>query len=153
MKPLYRRMLCAQFVLSIGSSEQDFKISTMFLCNFLIGEGWRHLFEQTWVPFTRGCFVQSLVKIDTSDLEIKDFKFCQCIFFLLLFFPLGKGSGFLFEWIWIPYLNEFEFLSRWCITSMYFCYSFIIPLGKWFRRFFLTNFTLPTDVLCKVWLK
>ena len=37
-------------------------------------------FEQTWISFTQGCFVQSLVEIGPVVLEEKIFKFHQCIF-------------------------------------------------------------------------
>ena len=37
------------------------------------------LFEQTLIPFSQGCFVQSLVETVPVALE-KIFKFCQCIF-------------------------------------------------------------------------
>ena len=37
-------------------------------------------FEETWIPFTQGCFVPSLVEIGSVVLEKKFFEFCQCIF-------------------------------------------------------------------------
>ena len=37
-------------------------------------------FEQTWIPFTQGCFVPRLVEIGPVVLEKKIFKFHQCIF-------------------------------------------------------------------------
>ena len=53
--------------------------------------------EQTWVPFTKGCFVSSLVEIGLEVLEKKIIKFCQCIFSILNLFhnylSLEKGSG------------------------------------------------------------
>ena len=37
-------------------------------------------FEQTWIPFTQGCFVPSLVEIGSVVLEKKIFKFRQSFF-------------------------------------------------------------------------
>ena len=37
-------------------------------------------FERTWIPFTQGCFVLSLVEIGPLVLEKKILKFRQCIF-------------------------------------------------------------------------
>ena len=38
-----------------------------------IGKGLGPSFEQTWIPFTQGCFVPSLVEIDPMVLEKKIF--------------------------------------------------------------------------------
>ena len=45
-----------------------------------LGKGQGPSFEQTWFPFTQGCFVQSLVDIGLVVQEKKIFKFRQCIF-------------------------------------------------------------------------
>ena len=37
----------------------------------LLGKGRGHSFEQTWIPFTQGCFVPSLVEIGSVVLEKK----------------------------------------------------------------------------------
>ena len=60
-------------------------------------------FIWTWIPFTQGCFVPSLVEIGPVVLEKKIFKFCQCIFTISSLSPLGKGRGPSFEQIWIPF--------------------------------------------------
>ena len=52
-------------------------------------------FEQTWIPFTQGYFVLSLVEIGTI------FKFHWCIF-PILWSPLGNRRGPSFEQNWIP---------------------------------------------------
>ena len=49
--------------------------------------------EQTWVPFTKGCFVSSLVEIGLVVLEKKIIKFCQCIFVIHNYLPLEKGRA------------------------------------------------------------
>ena len=41
-------------------------------------------FEQTWIPFTQGCFVPNLVEIGPVVLEKKIFKFRQSIFATLI---------------------------------------------------------------------
>ena len=63
----------------------------------LLGKGRGHSFEQTWIPFTQGCFVTSLVEIGSVVLEKKIFKFWQCIFAISQLSPLGKGQGPSFE--------------------------------------------------------
>ena len=45
-----------------------------------LGKGQGPSFEQNWIPFTQGCFVQSLVDIGLVVQEKKIFKFRQCIF-------------------------------------------------------------------------
>ena len=42
-------------------------------------------------------FVQSLVEIDPVDLEKMTFRWCQCIFAISLFSPLGKACPSSFE--------------------------------------------------------
>ena len=48
-------------------------------------------FEQTYIPFTQGCFVPSLVEITSGSGE-DGFKFHQCIFTTLLLSRLEKGG-------------------------------------------------------------
>ena len=64
-------------------------------------------FEQTWIPFTQGCFVPSLVEIGSVVLERKFFKICQCIFAISQLSPLGKGQGPSFEQTWIPFTQGY----------------------------------------------
>ena len=45
-----------------------------------LGEFIGSSFEETWIPFTQGCFVPSLVEIGSVVLEKKILKFRQCIF-------------------------------------------------------------------------
>ena len=56
-------------------------------------------FEQTWIPFTQGCFVPRLVEIGPVVLEKKILH----IFTISKLSPLGKGQGLSFEKIWIPF--------------------------------------------------
>ena len=60
-------------------------------------------FRQTWIPFTQGCFVPSLVEIGSVVLEKKIFEFRQCILVIALLSPLGEGWGPSFEQTWIPF--------------------------------------------------
>ena len=69
-----------------GSGEEDFLISSTYFRYFVIispWKGWGPSFEQTYIPFTQGCFVPSLVEISSVVLEKKIFKFHQCIFAIL----------------------------------------------------------------------
>ena len=78
----------------------------MYFHYFVIISPWKKegpSFEQTWIPFTQGYFVPSLVKIGPVVLEKKIFKSCQFIFINSQLSPLGKGRGSLFEQTWIPY--------------------------------------------------
>ena len=51
------------------------------------------LFVNTWIPFTEGYIVPSLIEIGPVILEKKIFKLCQCIFSISLLPPLGKGCS------------------------------------------------------------
>ena len=58
----------------IGSWEEDFLISSMYfryLVIIFLGKWLGPSFEQTWIPFTQGCFVPSLVEIGPVVLEKK----------------------------------------------------------------------------------
>ena len=82
-------------------------------------------FQQTWILFTQGCFVPSLVEIGQVVLE-RMFKFRQCIFAISQLSPLVKGR--------VPSLNKFESPS----SEDAFCQVWL-KLAQWFwrRRFFL----------------
>ena len=54
------------------------------------------LFDQTSIPFTQGCFVQSFVEI-VPVVQEKILKFCLCIFVTSLSSLLGKRHGPSFE--------------------------------------------------------
>ena len=58
-------------------------------------------FEQTWIPFTQGCFVPRLVEIGPMVLEKKILKIRECVFSLFHnYLPLEKGGAL--------HLNKFE---------------------------------------------
>ena len=55
-----------------GFREEHFKILSMFFCYFVIIFPWKRggpSFEQTWIPFTLGCFLPNLVEIGPVSLE------------------------------------------------------------------------------------
>ena len=58
--------------------------------------------KTNWIPFTRECFVPSLVEIGLVVLENKILKLRLCIFAISLLSPLWKGRGPSFEEIESP---------------------------------------------------
>ena len=76
MNPLHPKILCTQFGWNwpSGSGAEDFLILSMHFRYFVIislGKRWGPSFEQTWIPFTQGCFVPSSVEIGSVVLEKK----------------------------------------------------------------------------------
>ena len=71
IESLHPRMLCAKFGWNWPTGEKDFLISMYFRYFIIISPRKRvgPTFEQTWIPFTQGCFVPSLVEIDSVVLE------------------------------------------------------------------------------------
>ena len=57
-------------------------------------------FEQTWIPFTKGCIVPNLVEIGPAVLEMKIFKFINVFSLFCNYLPLKKG--------WALHLNKLE---------------------------------------------
>ena len=95
-------MLCAKFDLNRPIGSGKFQISTMYFCYFVIiypGKGCGPTFGQTWIPFSKGCYLPSLIELGPVVLE-KIFKFCQCIFTISWLSPLEKGLAL--------HLNKFE---------------------------------------------
>ena len=58
---------------------------------------------QTWIPFTQGWFVRSLVEIDPVVLGKEIFLILSLYFRYFLIISLGKGRGPSFEQTWIPF--------------------------------------------------
>ena len=137
-----------------------------------LGKRWGPSFEQTWIPFTRGCIVPSLVEIDPVVLEEKIFKFRQCIFAIssmsFRYFAtvsLWQGRGFSFEQTWISF-------TQWCIVlslveirpmvlekkiikfrQCFFAILYWSPLGKgWDPSIEQNESQSPKNALCRVWL-
>ena len=75
LNPFYPRMLS---LIEIGPAvleKKIFLISSMYFHYFVIISPWKRAgpsFEQTWIPFTQGCFVPSLVEIGPVVLETED---------------------------------------------------------------------------------
>ena len=80
-------------------------------------------FEQTWIPFTQGCFVPNLVEIGSAVQE-NILKFRQCIFAISLISPLGKGLA----------LHLYKLQSSSPKEELY---SVWLKLAQWFWRRFL----------------
>ena len=85
LNPLHPKMHCAKF----GWNWPQWFLRNRFLYfinvyfhYFILsshGKGQGPSFEQTWITFTKGCFVPSLVEIGSVVLEKKIFKFHQHI--------------------------------------------------------------------------
>ena len=98
LNPIHSRMLCAKFGWNwlSGYGEEDFLILSMYFHYFVIISPSKRVgpsFEQTWIPFTQGCFVPSLVEIGPVVLEKKIFKFHQCIFAICVIISPWKRAG------------------------------------------------------------
>ena len=101
--------LFVQSLIDFGLLVLEKRIFKNFQCIFTLsllsplGEALFPSFEQTWIPFTKGWFVPSLVKIGPVVLEKKIFKWPHPIFTFLWLSPLWRGPGPLFEQTWIPF--------------------------------------------------
>ena len=121
--------------------------------SFPLGKGWGPLFEQTWIPFTQGYFVPSLVEIGPVILMKK-------IFQNFVIISTWKRAG---PFIWTSPNNalyqvlsrklargsEEHFLKFVNVFSL-FCY---IPLEGGALHLNKLESTSPKDALCQVWLK
>ena len=77
LNTLHPRMLCANFSWNwLGGSGEDVFLSMYFLYFILspFGKGCGPSFEQTYITFTWGCFVPSLVEIGSVVREKKILK-------------------------------------------------------------------------------
>ena len=53
-------------------------------------------FEQTWIPFTQGCFVPKLVEIGPVVLEKNILKFCKVYFhYFIIISPWKRSMPFI----------------------------------------------------------
>ena len=75
LNPLHLSMLCAKFDWNWPSGfGEDFLNLSMYFCYIVIiypWKAWALSYEQTWIPFTQGCFLPSLVEIGPVVLEKK----------------------------------------------------------------------------------
>ena len=81
------------------------------------------LYQQTWIPFTQGCFVPSLVEIGQVDLEKTIFKFLNVFSFFPYYLPLEKRG---------LHFNKFESPS----PKNALCQDWMKSLWFWKRRIF-----------------
>ena len=104
---LHPRMLCANLGWNwlSGSGKESFLISSMYFRYFIIISPWKRagsFFEQTWIPFTKGCSVSSFVWIGPVVSDTNIFKFLQMYFSYFVIISPGKGCGPSFRQSWIP---------------------------------------------------
>ena len=93
-----------------GSEEENFKNLSLYFHYFVIispSKGGKASFVQTWIPFTQGYFVPSLVEIGPVVLEKKIFKSYQFIFIISKLSPLWEGCGPSFQQTWIPFTQGY----------------------------------------------
>ena len=100
LNPLHPRMPSPKFGWNwlSGYGEEDIFVSWSsmyfrYLVFTPLGKGRGPSFEQTWIPFTQGCLLPSLIEISPAILQKKIFKFCQFFFAILLLFSLEKGGA------------------------------------------------------------
>ena len=107
LNPPHPRMHCAKFGWNrfSGSGGEAFLISSIFLLyhNYLPLLKPRAFIEPTWIPFTEGCIVSSLVEIGPVALQRKIF-FKISLYFYIYIFILYKFS---------LYLSYFVIISPW----------------------------------------
>ena len=92
--------------LSSGSGEE--LILSMFFRNFVIISHKKRrcpAFEETWIDFTQGCFVPTLVEIGSVDLKKIFINFVNAFFIFLLSLP-GKEQSPSFEQTYYTPRNE-----------------------------------------------
>ena len=85
-------------------------------------KGYCSSFDQTWIPFTQGCFVPSLIEIGPVILEKKIFKFRQFILLFRSHLPLKKGIAL--------HLNKHEYSSPKDAL-----YQIWLNLAQWILKF------------------
>ena len=149
--------------------EKKFFKSCQF--NFIISqlsplwEGFGPSFEQTWIPFTQGCFVPSLVEIGSVVLEKNIFS---SIYFLLFhnYLPLEKDGALHLNklespspknalcWVWIKLALCFwrrRFLK---VGNLILSFPNYLPFGKGVALHLnKLESPSPKDALCQDWLK
>ena len=150
-----------------GSGEKDFFFSWMYFRYFSIISTWKRAWPFLRIilnTFPQGCFVPSLVEIDSVVLEKKIFLISSMFFGYFVIIPLGKGHFPSFEGNWIPFTQGcFEpssveigsgekvfFLFRKCVFAISYLSHFGKGQGPSFEQTWIPS---PKDALCKVWLK
>ena len=164
LNPLHQRMLCAKFSWNWPSgSGEDFWIFSMYFRYFVIISPWKRagpINWSTWIPFTQGCFVPSLVEIGSVVLEKKIFNISSMYFHYFVIISSWKRA---WPFIW-KNLNPLQarmlcskFGWNWPsgsteenqISSMYFHYFVIISPWKRAGPFIWTNMNpLYPRMLC-----
>ena len=96
--------------------------------NYLpFGKGRDPSFEKTWIPFTEGCFVPSLVEIDPVLMRRRFFNFVNVFSLFRNYLPLEKGGAL--------HLNKLESPSPKDVLCQVW-----LKLAQWFWRRRFINF-------------
>ena len=131
----------------------------MYFHYFVIISPWKRVgpsFEQSWIPFTQGCFVPSLVEIGSVILEKKLFLILSMYFrYFVIISPWERVGPFIWtnlipfnQWCIVPSLVEIDPVDL-LISSMYFRYFVMISPWKMVGPFIWTNLNpLHPRMLC-----
>ena len=85
-----------QVVLEKIFKKQFFNVYFLFPQLSPLRKGHGPSFEQTWIPFTQGCIVPSLVEIGQVVLEKKIFKnFVNVFYYFIIISPWKRGRPFI----------------------------------------------------------
>ena len=93
-------MLCAKFGWNwlSGSGEEYFKFHGLYFHYFVIIFPWKRAgpsFEQTWIPYTQGCFVPSWLKLAQWFWRRRFFNFINVISSFRNYLPFERGGAFI----------------------------------------------------------
>ena len=169
--PLHPRMLCAKIVWNWISGSEDFLISSMYFCYFLIISPWKRVGPFIWrklrSPSPKDDLCLVWLKLAQWFWRRRFLNFVNAFSLFLNYVPLEKCGAL--------YLNRLESpFPRRCIvpslveigsvvlerkifliSSMYFRYFAIISPWKRAEPFIWKKpeFLSPNDALCQVWLK
>lgn len=111
--------------MSSGSEEDIFFYSVLYFCYIFVISPWiiaGPTFEQTCIPFTQKCFVQSLVENGPEVLE-KEFKFSSIYFcYFIIISPLKRaGPSFEQPYIFATQIFWLKIFQWFSIKKNIFC--------------------------------
>jgi hypothetical protein len=163
-----RKLSCRYDLFWLSGSWEDSSMTPLHFCIFVIISSLKRicpLFQQFWISFTQGWFVQSLIKIGLLVLEKICFQYKNMFNMVFPIMALPNPRRPRFEQTWIYDMSEslhvnmtcsgpvvLEKISKWPIQFLYFCDY--LPFEE-ILALYLNNskFPLPKDALYKVWLK
>ena len=166
--PLHKKALCQVWSQKISLEH----LTRMSKNHYLLLEYKWFLFVKSWVPFTQGCFVLSLVVIDPLVLKKRTLKFRHSSLACFLFPSHGTWCVLSFEQNWIHFNQGYFVPSLFGIgtlflekniflypgiLSMYVCYfAFIFRLkfrGPLIEQTWIPFSQLQRYQICQEWLK